>query len=103
MNKLEQRYANQLEMMRLAREINGWTYEPDKLELAYRCTYTPDFKVFKNKGKTDLTIEYHEVKGYMRDDAAVKLKVAARMYPQYKFVLVKWDRKKGWIFKEIPK
>jgi len=42
----------------------------------------------------------YEVKGFMRDDAAVKLKVAASLYPWIKFHLV--TRKKGeWIIQEV--
>lgn len=98
MNKTERRYADNLEMKRLAGAIVRWEYEPEKFELAYRCMYTPDFRVIFPDGK----IEYHEVKGFMRDDAAVKIKVAARMFPHYRFVVVKWDGKKGWIFKTVP-
>ena len=32
----------------------------------------------------------------MRDDAAVKLKVAARLYPMFSFVLVTRPRGQGW-------
>ena len=103
MNKLEKKYADNLELKRLAGEIVSWKYEPREFELAHRCTYTPDFEVVFSVGMQDDRIEYHETKGWMRDDAAVKLKVAARMFPQYTFVLVKWDPKKGWTFKDIPK
>ncbi len=42
----------------------------------------------------------HEVKGFMRDDAAVKLKVAAKMHPWWTFRLVK-KSKKGWDIKLV--
>ena len=97
MNALEQKYSNHLQLLKLAGEIRGWTPQPQKLKLAYRTTYTPDFLVSMNDG----SIEYHETKGYMRDDAAVKLKVAARLYPQFMFRLVK-DSRNGWVIKEVP-
>jgi len=103
MNKLEKRYSENLELKLLAGEIKLWRFIGDdrneSLELAHRCNYTPDFKIVNMDYKT----EYHETKGFMRSRDSVRLKVAARMYPQYKFVLVKWDDRKGWTFKEIPK
>jgi hypothetical protein len=96
MNNTELAYANYLYGLQLGGEIISYEYEPEKLTLAPNCTYTPDFLVIKADSK-----EFHEVKGFMRDDAAVKLKVAAVMFPEYKFILVK--RKNGlWTFKEMP-
>jgi len=97
-NKLEQKYAEHLQKLKLIGEIRNWNAQPTKLILAYRTTYTPDFRVLMN----DDSIEYHETKGFMRDDAAVKLKVAAMLYPQFVFRLVKWDNKKGWNIKQVP-
>jgi len=59
------------------------------------CRYTPDFIVIRKTG----AIAY-EVKGFMRDDALVKLKTAARSYPFFKFIVV---TKSGsqWSEKEI--
>jgi hypothetical protein len=95
MNKTEAAYAQQLERQRLAGEIQDWMYEPIKLFLAKATTYTPDFMV-KMVGEE---IHMVEVKGFMRDDAAVKIKVAADKYQRfYRFVLVRkvkggWDEK----------
>lgn len=113
MNKLEQRYAAQLEMQRLAGEILAWDYEAKTFELAFKCTHTTDFQVITLERKA----EYHETKcpdirlkngkikrgEYVHPETWIKLKITARMYPQFKFVLVKWDNQKGWTFKEIPK
>jgi hypothetical protein len=41
-----------------------------------------------------------ETKGFMRDDAAVKLKVAASMYPAFGWLLVTRD-KWGWEVREV--
>ena len=38
--------------------------------------------------RTDGCVEYHEVKGYRREAAIVRLKSAAKQYPQFRFVLV---------------
>jgi len=60
------------------------------------CRYTPDFIALNLDGE----LIAYETKGFMRDDARVKLKVAARMFPFVGFVLV--ERKAGaWICTEI--
>lgn len=53
--------------------------------LANGVRYTPDFASFS---KSTGYLICHEVKGHMRDDAAVKLKVAAGLYPGVCFRLV---------------
>lgn len=64
------------------------------LKLANGCRYTPDFFVafhFQNtNGQIVPTTELiaYEVKGHMRDDAAVKIKVAATTFPWITFYLV---------------
>lgn len=66
------------------------------LKIANGCRYTPDFIARGQMGR----LGAYEVKGFMRDDAAVKLKVAASLYPWIKFHLV--SRKKGaWLIQEI--
>ena len=52
------------------------------LRLANGVRYTPDFVVYTPTG-----VLAYEVKGFMRDDAAVKLKVAAQRYPWIRFLL----------------
>jgi len=59
-----------------------------KLRLANKTWYTPDFFVLDPVNR----ITVYEVKGFMRDDAAVKLKVAAEQYPFFRFALVFWKR-----------
>jgi len=96
MNKLERSYSQQLDLLRLAGDLQAWRYESITLRLADRCSYTPDFAVVMASGE----IEFHETKGFMRDDALVKLKVAARTFPWFTFRLVR--REKGaWQIEEI--
>lgn len=52
-----------------------------KLKLAKNTTYTPDFWAIDHLG----VLHAREVKGFWRDDARVKIKVAARMYPWVRF------------------
>jgi hypothetical protein len=74
--------------------------EPVALKLGNGVRYNPDFMVADSAGSSQLTA--YEVKGHMRDDAAVKLKVAARLFPFIRFVLVWRDRRAGtWATQEI--
>lgn len=85
MNGLEKEYSQLLENRRLIGEIINWYFEPVKLRLAGSTFYKPDFMVVLTNGE----IEFHETKGTWRgekaahweDDARVKIKVAASMYP----------------------
>lgn len=96
-SKLEQAYADYLHTLFLAGEIRMYRYEPIRFTLAPNTTLTPDFQVILSDG----TMEFRETKGFCRDDAMAKLKICARMYPEWKFWLVK--RKRGvWEHKELP-
>jgi hypothetical protein len=77
MNKLEAAYALGLEAQKRAGRIQGYWYEGITLKLGPDCRYTPDFLVILEDGEVQL----HEVKGHMRDDAAVKLRVCVERYP----------------------
>ena len=71
------------------------------LALGNGVRYTPDFSTWAQLG--DAFPAFFEVKGFMRDDAAVKLKVAAAMYPQFMFFLVHRDKSapSGWRIEEV--
>lgn len=77
------------------------------LTLANGVRYTPDFVVviWREELVTDGSqVMAFETKGFMRDDAAVKVKVAARLFPWIKFHLVTKKRKKdggGWAIEEV--
>ena len=90
MNKTEAAYGAHLETLKRAGIIDWYKFEGMKFRLADKTFYTPDFMVMMADG----TIEAHEVKGYWADDARVKIKVAADMYP-VKFIAVK-KAKTGW-------
>lgn len=89
MNKTEQAYADHLELLRRAGEILWFKFEPMKLQLAEKTTYSPDFLVQVASGH----LELHEVKGFWEDDARVKIKVAAEMFPIFKFIAIKKGEK----------
>ena len=99
MNQTEAKYAQYLELLRLDGEILWWKYEAIKFRLAPKTFLMTDFLVMKADG----LLECHEVKGHMEDDAAVKLKVAADIYP-FRFLLITVRPKReggGWVTKEI--
>lgn len=69
------------------------------LLIANGVRYTPDVAVLS---KTESV--FYEVKGFMRDDAAVKIKVAASVYPCFTFYLVTKRKKKeggGWSIQQM--
>ena len=97
MNQTEASYAKELlEPRRLNGEILRYDYEPEKLRLADGTYLAPDFRVILKDG----TLEWHEVKGgFTREDAWVKLKIAAELHP-YIFRLA--VLKKGyWTVKQV--
>lgn len=90
MNKTEARYAQHLDMLKAAGQVLWWKFEGVKLRLADNTFYSPDFSVVSALGE----LQMHEVKGYWQDDAKVKIKVAAAMYP-FRFIAVV-AKKQGW-------
>lgn len=94
MNKTEQSYGTQLELMKQSGMVLWYRFEGLKLRLADNTFYTPDFAVLADDG----VMECHEVKGFWTDDARVKIKIAAEMYP-FRFKAFKVKPKKdggGW-------
>jgi hypothetical protein len=81
MNRTEAAYAQRLELQRQAGEVVWFKFEAVKLRLADATFYSPDFAVMLSDG----TLEMHEVKGFWEDDARVKIKVAASLFP-FRFV-----------------
>ena len=87
MNGTEARYAQLLNLRKNAGEIMDWRFEPFGLRLAKLTFYHPDFLVvFPDH------FEIHEVKGFWRDDARAKIKVAAELFPWFKFIAVEAKR-----------
>jgi hypothetical protein len=95
MNKTEAAYAHELELQRRAGMIQWFAFEGVTLKIAHDCRYTPDFLVMM----ADDTLEAREVKGFWRDDARVKIKVAAAKFP-FKFSAIT-KSKGGWQVEEF--
>lgn len=99
LNSTEQAYEQHLKQLQKEDQVLWFRFEGLKLRLADNTFYTPDFVV----QMSDNTIECHEVKGFWQDDARVKIKVAAEMYP-FRFVAVKKKPKRdggGFVFEEF--
>ena len=77
MNKTEAAYGAVLELRKRGGEIAWYAYEGITLKLAPDTRYTPDFAVMLAGGE----IELHEVKGFFREDAKLKCKLAAELFP----------------------
>ena len=95
----EAEYAYHLELLKRTSQIVDYRYEPMSLRLAKKTRYTPDFMVIFEDH-----IELHEVKGFWRDDARVKIKVTAEQFPWFKFIAVQKQPKRqggGWKYEEF--
>ena len=75
MNKLEAEF----EFMFLRRRPHG--FEELTFRLGDDCRYTPDFWSLDD----DDVLALDETKGFWRDDAKVKIRVAAEKYPQFRW------------------
>lgn len=91
MNKLEESYASHLQTGRSIGRVSKWGFQTVTLKLGDDCRYTPDFYTLMQDG----TVEFAETKGFMRDDALVKIKTAATQYPEFRFVLVTKNKDTG--------
>ena len=89
LNKTERRFYEYL------LELDIYTFvgvKSFKIKLGDDCRYEPDFITYNAFDAIFGSITAWEVKGFMREDALVKLKVAARMYPWILFKLVRWNK-----------
>jgi DNA helicase IV len=91
MNKTERKRAEELEAMKRSGEIVEWWYEAVTLKLAHDCRYTPDFLIQENDGR----LRFEETKGFWRDDAKVKTRVAVRIFP-FPLRVLKVRKGGGW-------
>ena len=97
-SRLEAQYAARLQWAKLAGTIAAWAYEPDEIELAPGVVYTPDFRVTRLDGE----VEYHETKGWHQNvrESRLRWRLAASLYPQYRWYWVTLSRRGGWCVRE---
>lgn len=99
MNRTESRYALHLEQQLRAGELLWFRFEGLKFRLAEKTFYTPDFAVMRSTRE----LECHEVKGFWEDDARVKIKVVAGLFP-LRFIAVRPVSKRdggGWAIEKF--
>lgn len=105
MNKTESAYNDHLSLLLRAGEIDGFAFEAIKLRLADNTFFTPDFLVMAKDG----VLELHDTKGttkklrasgrkeaipWIEEDAKIKLKVVAELFPFRVFAAFKTSE--GW-------
>lgn len=99
-NKTEAAYESHLDVLHRAGEIDGFKFEGIKLKLADNTHFTPDFIVYAADG----VVELHDTKGttkklraggfkeavpWIEEDAKLKLKLAAELFPFRVFAVFK--------------
>jgi hypothetical protein len=98
MNGLELAYAKHLDLLKLAGEVRWWAFNAVRLRIAMgekAAWYRPDFFIEFVDGR----FQFHECKGYEREAAMLRLKVAAGLVP-IPFVLVK-KQGDGWSYESF--
>lgn len=96
MNKLETAYAAELARMVSQGEIASFEFEGVSFRLARGAWFTPDFAVWHYDGR----LELHETKGFWREAARVRIKVAASKYDRCRFVAIRLV-KGAWVREEF--
>lgn len=100
MNGTEKEFALILEAKRRNNLIRSWRFEPVTLTLGRGSGYTPDFMVVADNG----TIRFLETKGFWREAARVRIKVAATLFPEFTFAAYRKIPQKeggGWSSEEF--
>lgn len=88
LNKTEAAFQDHLKAQYPKEEIHAQSVT---FKIGNGVRYTPDFVTFvrwEDQEADECHCSAYEVKGFMRDDAAVKIKVAAHAYPRVAFFLV---------------
>lgn len=83
--KLNKTEAAYLASLRVRADLVWIGVQNITVKLANDCRLTPDFATLDSTGKLTLI----DVKGFQREDALIKMKVAARMFPMFSFLIVK--------------
>lgn len=117
MNRTEQNFAEFLNEHLLAEEhLEGllpepftvipfrWKFEAINLTLADNTQYRPDFYVVTTQGQGiffEVKARTFAGKVLWQDASRVKFKVAADLYPEFRFICASYNTKSGWEFEEI--
>lgn len=106
MTKTEQSYQRLLEARVACGEIRRFLFEPVRLVLGPRCTYTPDFGVLVTDHQPVRLVEVKprrsNGKAYWTEDSRAKFKAACQLYSGFfQFVAVWPDGRGGWNEEEV--
>ena len=96
-NKTEAAYAVHLESRKSSGEILAWWWDVLTLKLGQDCRYKTDFMVQLPDGE----LQIHETKGFMREDAQVKLKVCRANFPFPVFLVKRGNKSEPWVITEF--
>lgn len=96
-NRTEAEYERLLIQMQAVGAIQKYWFETFKFRLADNTHYTPDFVLLMPDGR----LVVKEIKGFMTDDANVKVKVAAEIIPMEFWVVRKRAKKDGGGWTEV--
>lgn len=93
LNKTEKAYLAYLRMLKVPQlRIQAVT-----LKLADDCRFTADFTFVDENGR----MTFVDVKGFQREDALIKIKMAAREFLEFRFVIVKKQKGIGWEITDV--
>lgn len=91
MNKTEAAFAKQLNLQKKAGEILDWKYETFRVRLAKDTSYEIDFMIMQ----ADRTILCIDVKGRWTQATRVKAKMAAKLWPWFRWGAAKKSKTGG--------
>ncbi len=91
-SKLEYRWAQHLEFMRMGGVIIEWSYESHKFTFNNPAlkVYIPDFAVRTAENE----LEYHETKGHLAKYDITKYQMLFEERPEVKIILIFWQKPK---------
>jgi hypothetical protein len=100
-NSLEQAFSLRLEARKQAGEILWHRFQPLRLRIGkggrgMKAYYKPDFSALTPDGDFIL----YETKGQWREASRVRIRVAAEIFPFFKFIAVT-KTKDGWEYEEF--
>lgn len=90
-NSWECDYAGMLAVLQVHdKSVAAWGYQPIRFRIAGGCFFTPDFVVRYADGR----IVAVDVKGYMREAARIRIRIAAEKYPWMQFIVARKKHEK---------
>jgi uncharacterized protein DUF1064 len=95
-NKTEAAWSRHLADLKANGSIRDYWWEPIKLRLAGNTSYRPDFLVWRLDG----TIAICEIKGFMREDSAAKIKMCPEKFPWLEFFVV-FRKRQTWDVRSV--